>query len=219
MGGEFQVNTSSNGNQQYPDVAMDSAGDILFTWSSNSSATSNLWTVFGRQFSLSGTALGAEFQVNTSGGYDQIYATVAMDNQGHIAVDWSGGGKLDNAGIYMQQYTLSFLGLDVAAGDTFNPHERPTKSELRHQTYQHHKAPAPTHVTVGHGKKHPAIHHVKTPVAVKHHAGQGEKHTDLRWNGAAAQERFRTHHLAHGAIVKTHVVKAGHSHHDPDQGG
>ena len=42
-----------------------------------------------------------------------------MNNQGQVVVDWAGGSTADSAGIYMQQFTISFVGLDSPAGDTF----------------------------------------------------------------------------------------------------
>ena len=111
-GGEFLVNTTLAGNQEYPNVAMDSKGDILFSWSSNTGTAASYWTVFGRQYSPSGAPLGPEYQVNTSGGYNQMYSSVAMDNQGQVVVAWAGGSALDSAGIYMQQYSISYVGLD-----------------------------------------------------------------------------------------------------------
>ena len=108
VGGQFQVNTSVEHSLRHPSLASDSAGDLLFTWSSRTIETPNQWNVYGRQFEASGVALGPEFQVNTSLGFNQMNSSVAMSDLGQVVVDWAGGGTLDRSGIYMQQFDITF---------------------------------------------------------------------------------------------------------------
>lgn len=143
MGGEFQVNTLPDVNVSHPSVAMDQSGNLLFTWSSYTNPASAQWNVFGRQFDPSGVPLGTEFQVNTSLGFNQMNSNVAMDNQGHVVVIWAGGGAQDSAGIFMQRFTISYVGLDSPAGDVFHPtgqspddHSGPAHTPRHWQTRQ-----------------------------------------------------------------------------------
>jgi hypothetical protein len=89
LGGEFRVNTTTLGDQEYSSVAMDPAGDFVVTWSSNGPNATG-WDVFGQRYNASGVAQGSEFQVNGTTTGDQMYSTVAMDNTGNFIVTWSG---------------------------------------------------------------------------------------------------------------------------------
>ncbi len=41
IGGEFEVNTTTDGNQRYPSIAVDDAGDMVIVWSGNGAQTGN----------------------------------------------------------------------------------------------------------------------------------------------------------------------------------
>jgi len=72
LGGEFPVNTTTAGDQMYPAVAMDAAGDFVITWSGNRYDGSG-WNVYAQRYALNGMPLGGEFQVNTATAGDQKY--------------------------------------------------------------------------------------------------------------------------------------------------
>jgi hypothetical protein len=93
--GEFQVNSYITGNQRYPAVAMDGAGDYVIVWTSyNQYGSGN--GIFGQRYKSNGSRDGSEFQVNTfTGGY-QRFPAVAMDQSGDFIVSWNGVGQESN---------------------------------------------------------------------------------------------------------------------------
>jgi hypothetical protein len=135
LGGEFQVNTTLEASVSHPAVAMDLSGDLLFTWSSYFNPASAQWNVYGRQFNSNGVALGSEFQVNTSAGYNQMDSNAAMNNQGQVVVGWAGGSTQDSAGIYMQRFTISFVGLESPSGDTLYAEGEKAEAHARHEPH------------------------------------------------------------------------------------
>ncbi len=64
QGGEFQVNATTTGNQQYPSVAMDASGNFVVTWSSFGQDGDG-WGVYLRRYDANGVAQGGETLVNT----------------------------------------------------------------------------------------------------------------------------------------------------------
>ncbi|MDZ4779144.1 MAG: PKD domain-containing protein, partial [Planctomycetia bacterium] len=108
-GGEFRVNTTTNGDQRFweptPEAAaMDADGDFVVTWSSQAQDGSG-WGVFAQRFAANGTPAGAEFQVNTSSLNNQQFATVAMDPDGDFVITWSAlVNDTVNLGVYARRY-------------------------------------------------------------------------------------------------------------------
>jgi hypothetical protein len=86
---EFQVNSSTTGDQQSPAVAADLAGNFVVVWAG---PDGNGRGVFGQRYDLSGTPQGGEFRVNTFTTADQQFATVSADAQGFV-VAWSSFGQ------------------------------------------------------------------------------------------------------------------------------
>jgi Matrixin len=201
VGGQFQVNTLVEANLTHPSVATDQSGDLLFTWSSYTNPATAQWNVMGRQFNASGVALGPEFQVNTSVGYNQMYANAAMNNQGQVVVDWAGGSTADSAGIYMQQYTISFVGLDSPAGDTFyakgsraEGHSRPV-----HHPIQHKHRDRATRSTDHHHLAHQPLHrHAKSSTGQVVEAAIQTKHP---WSRAASRFHFSGRGVRSGGLA------------------
>ncbi len=113
QGGEFRVNTTTSGNQEYPSIAADSLGDFIVTWSSDGGQDGNGWGVYAQRYSLLGIALGGEFRVNTTTAGDQEYSSVAMDGSGDFVITWSSGGQDGGGlGVYAQRY--NYLGIAQA---------------------------------------------------------------------------------------------------------
>ncbi len=111
IGGQFQVNTYTTGNQGGPSIASDSAGNFVVVWESFGSAGSDTsaWSVHGRSFDASGSPTGAEFQVNTYTTDDQFVGAVASDSAGkHFVVVWdsegSAGSDTSNFSVQGQRY-------------------------------------------------------------------------------------------------------------------
>jgi subtilisin-like proprotein convertase family protein len=126
FGGEIRVNQTTNGNQRYPDIAVDLSGDnYAITWSSSAQDGSG-WGINARvltrvqpsQFPgfFPDTELGFysllgasdELDVNTTTTGDQKFSSVSMDHHGQFVVGWSGVGdqlgQEDNSGVFYQRY-------------------------------------------------------------------------------------------------------------------
>jgi hypothetical protein len=111
QGGEFQVNTTTQGDQAYPTVAMDGKGDFVVTWSSKTQPGNPFsnWAIDAQRFDPNGVAQGGEFQVNSNGGpqlgTDRIFSKVSMDKFGDFLVSWQSYGQDGSGwGIFAQQY-------------------------------------------------------------------------------------------------------------------
>jgi hypothetical protein len=93
---EFQVNTYTLGDQQYPSIAGNPAGETVMVWSSSPgqgipSLIGNQLGLFGQRYDSTGARVGSEFQINAiSGGHVWNGATVAMSASGNFAVAWAG---------------------------------------------------------------------------------------------------------------------------------
>jgi hypothetical protein len=109
QGGEFQVNSYTTLNQQYPAVASQANGDFVVVWLSNGQDGAG-YGVFGRRFSAAGAAQGNEFRVNTYTSANQYLTTVAASGSGSFVVTWSSfvqdgagmgvfGQRFDDAGL------------------------------------------------------------------------------------------------------------------------
>ena len=88
LGGEFDVNTYTNGNQFGPAVAIDGSGNFVVVWNSFGQDGSD-YGVFARCFDSAGAALGGEFQVNTYTASFQAGPSVATDDLGNFVVVWT----------------------------------------------------------------------------------------------------------------------------------
>jgi hypothetical protein len=88
LGGEFQANTFTTGNQSYPVVAFDSPSTFIVSWT-------NVFPrqVRARRFSANGTALGGELAVSTGTDVDAIAARQSIGSHFVVVVE-----KTDGAG-------------------------------------------------------------------------------------------------------------------------
>jgi hypothetical protein len=85
---EFQINATSSGNQAEPAVAMDAAAGFVVTWQGPESIEDDQEDIFARRFDPNGVPIGDEFCVNSSANNQQLYPSVAMNNDGTIIVVW-----------------------------------------------------------------------------------------------------------------------------------
>ncbi len=109
QGGEFQVNTTTAGDQLFSTVAMDADGDFVVTWTSLGQDGSG-YGVYGRRYNAAGLPQGGEFQVNTTTASDQLFSTVAMDADGDFVVTWSSFGQDGSGyGVYGRHYNAAGL--------------------------------------------------------------------------------------------------------------
>ena len=84
---EFQVNTYTNNDQKHPGVAMNSAGNTVVVWKSNSQDGRG-GGILGQYYNSSGVPIGSQFQINTYTNDDQQIPAVAMDDNGRFIVVW-----------------------------------------------------------------------------------------------------------------------------------
>jgi hypothetical protein len=108
LGGEFQVNTYTTGNQEQPAVAVAPDGTFVVVWESGDyygpTQDGSRFGIFGRRFDATGTALGPDFQVNTYTTGSQADPALAMDAAGNFVVAWESDYYSQN-GIFAQHFT------------------------------------------------------------------------------------------------------------------
>ncbi|HEY8153517.1 MAG TPA: hypothetical protein VII72_05250 [Myxococcota bacterium] len=100
---QFQVNSYATDYQRYPSVASAENGDFVVVWESRGSSgtDSNLESVHGQRYASDGSALGAEFQINSYTTGLQRHAEVAAAPNGDFVVVWrSYGGFGTDVGIF-----------------------------------------------------------------------------------------------------------------------
>jgi hypothetical protein len=93
VGGEFQINQYTSGQQMVPKVAMDLAGDFVVTWESYGQDGSG-YGIYARRYNAAGAAQGNAFVVNnliTSNW--QVSPDVGMDANGDFIITWSSFGQ------------------------------------------------------------------------------------------------------------------------------
>ncbi len=88
QGTEFRVNTTTLGNQQNASVSMDTTGNFVVAWSSDSQDGSG-FGVYARIFDATGTPVSNEIQVNQFTTSDQRFPSVSVDDDGDFVVSWS----------------------------------------------------------------------------------------------------------------------------------
>jgi hypothetical protein len=134
LGGEFQVNTTTAGNQRLPSVSVSPVGGFVVAWSSASGDGSG-YAAFSRRFDAAGNAVGNDFLVNsyTTGNQLGFAGRVAHDALGNFVITWGGlgdgsfdasfGQRFDSAGLRrgaefrVNTYTTGQQGFPVVASD------------------------------------------------------------------------------------------------------
>lgn len=133
LGGQFQVNTYTTGNQTVPAVATDALGNFVVVWESYGSPgnDSSLRSIQARRFDAAGNPLGSQFQVNLWITSEQIQPTVAMDALGNFLVTWAslGSASGDTADYSIQSQHFDAAG--TPAGGQFQVNSYTTGTQLR----------------------------------------------------------------------------------------
>jgi Ca2+-binding RTX toxin-like protein len=113
VGGEFRVNSNTNGNQVGGDVAVDNDGDFVVAWTSDGQDGS-VEGIYTQRFDnlpatvLPSTTVGNEFQVNTFTNGSQDDLSIAIDADGDFVITWESFGQDgDGNGIYAQRYNAA----------------------------------------------------------------------------------------------------------------
>jgi len=95
IGGEFQINTYTTSFQSSPSVSVDADGDFVVVWESSGSAGSDSLnrSIQGQRYEADGSAVGAQFQVNSYTTGNQQLPSVSVDADGDFVVVWEGAGS------------------------------------------------------------------------------------------------------------------------------
>ena len=88
LGEEFQINTTSSGNQTEPAVAMDAAAGFVVAWHGPGFNDNDEEDIFVQCFDPNGVPLGDEILVNHVTSGKQRYPDVAMGGNGTFVVVW-----------------------------------------------------------------------------------------------------------------------------------
>ncbi|MGI9421335.1 MAG: putative Ig domain-containing protein, partial [Geminicoccaceae bacterium] len=103
-GTEFQINTTTADEQKEPSVATLADGGFVVSWQSKNQDGDN-WGVYGQRYDNTSSAVGSEFQINTTTSKQQEAPSVAALEDGGFVVTWhSKDQDGDNWGIYGQRY-------------------------------------------------------------------------------------------------------------------
>lgn len=85
LGEEFQVNTTTGGNQTAPDIAVDLGGNFVVVWHGPGP---NQEDIFAQQFDCDGQAVGNEFRVNDDPNGRDLHPKVSMSKTGTFVIVW-----------------------------------------------------------------------------------------------------------------------------------
>jgi hypothetical protein len=107
LGSEFRVNQVTSDYQDYSSVARGPAGDFVITWSSKNQDGDG-YGVYARRYDTDRVAQGNEFRVNSTTSNDQMYSSVAMDNDANFFITWASLTQDGSGwGVFAQQYRAS----------------------------------------------------------------------------------------------------------------
>ncbi|REK09046.1 MAG: hypothetical protein DWQ37_19500 [Planctomycetota bacterium] len=105
LGGEFQVNAHTTGDQSDPAVAMEPDGDFVVVWKSDGEDGDGDG-VFAQRFDENGVPQGGPLQVNATAAGHQQQPAVATSANGGFTVAWQSLGQDgDGSGIYAQRFS------------------------------------------------------------------------------------------------------------------
>jgi len=96
VGNEFQVHTTTAGDQFVPFIAMDVTGKFTVVWQGPDAANSG---IFGQVFNAAAVAQGSEFALNSTTAAAQQIPSCAVDSTGRGVCAWTSYGQ-DAASTY-----------------------------------------------------------------------------------------------------------------------
>lgn len=134
LGGEFQVNTYTTGDQGLLGLAAasDPAGNFVIAWTETGGRDGYGNGVFAQQFAASGNRIGTEFQVNTYTTGDQGYRglAAAAGGLGDFVITWGSDYDQDGDknGAFAQLYAGNLCGSEP--NPTCNSATTPKKAKV-----------------------------------------------------------------------------------------
>ncbi|MGH7342160.1 MAG: hypothetical protein ACREKH_16845, partial [Candidatus Rokuibacteriota bacterium] len=118
VGGQFQVNSYTTGNQYQPAIAVDDSGDFVVAWTSED-GTNDAYAVStqAQRFDAGGSAMGAQIQVSFPTADNQRRPQVAREPGGGFVVVWESDGSLgpDVVGTSIQGHRYDASGVPVGS--------------------------------------------------------------------------------------------------------
>ncbi|HMQ06166.1 MAG TPA: hypothetical protein PKC30_02640 [Saprospiraceae bacterium] len=113
IGMEFMVNTYTTGNKLNPTIAMNSNGDFIIAWTSESDQDGDQDGVFAQRYNNVGALAGTEFQVNSFTEGNQRRSAVAMNDDGSFVIAWDSNGQDGSGnGVYAQRFDNMGVAVD-----------------------------------------------------------------------------------------------------------
>ncbi|REK09040.1 MAG: hypothetical protein DWQ37_19470 [Planctomycetota bacterium] len=107
QGAEFQVNTTTAGNQFGRTVAMDDDGDFVVAWTSDGQDGDD-YGVYAQRFNAAGVPQGGEILVNSYTTGRQMAPDVAIDADGDFVVAWMSEFQDGSEyGVYAQRFNAA----------------------------------------------------------------------------------------------------------------
>ena len=118
---DIQVNTATEGRQQYASLAALPDGGFVATWSSYSETTKR-FDVFAQLYDANASPIGEEFQVNSfalSSRTNQFWSAATALANSDFVITWAGTGSESEANSYFQRYSADGtpLGEETAVDD------------------------------------------------------------------------------------------------------
>ena len=120
VGDEFQVNVTTKGAQNRPDVAVLANGEIVVTWEGRGVGDKS--GIFMRQLGLDGST--DEIRVNATTSGHQHRPVVSALPDGDFIVAWEGEGPDDSRGIYLRRVSNGVLGDQIRVNDLTSGSQR-----------------------------------------------------------------------------------------------
>ncbi|MBT7699187.1 MAG: DUF11 domain-containing protein [Verrucomicrobia bacterium] len=93
VGGETLVNTTTNGNQKLPCVAMDADGDFAVAWEADNLPGGSITDIGMTLFDETGASVTGEVLVNDYTTSGQLHPAIDMRYDGTFAIVWESMGK------------------------------------------------------------------------------------------------------------------------------
>lgn len=106
VGGEFQVNTTTSGNQYQPQVTYLADGRFVVTWRDDSGIDGSGSGVMAQIFAADGTTIGSEFLVNQQVSSEQYPQDIQALSDGGFAIAYDDASGADGSGwgVFVQRY-------------------------------------------------------------------------------------------------------------------
>lgn len=104
VGGEFQVNTYTVGEQTFPTIAALPDGGFMISWTSFQDGSAH--GIYAQRYAADGTPIGDEFQVNAYTLSHQMIPVMAVLDNGDLVISWASYQQDgSNWGIFAQRYS------------------------------------------------------------------------------------------------------------------